>query len=271
MKKNLKVEFLISTMFKNDISFLKDMNINSHATIINQTDYERFEEFNIDGNKIKFISTTDRGLSKSRNMALKNAEGDICVICDDDLRYYDNCVEEIQQAYQEIPDADLIVFCYHAEGRQKKSFYKQKKKMNFIQTMKVTSIQITFKRESVVKNNIRFNELFGTGSSFYQSGEENIFLFECLRKGLNIYFVPIYILKVDDNDESTWFKGFNEKFMFDRGAVFTAMSKKFSLLLILQFAIRKYKLYNENLSFMQAFRYMLDGRRDYLGKLQERT
>ena len=49
--------------------------------------------------------------------------------------------------------------------------------------MSVCSCQITFKRKSIVDNNIFLNEMFGIGSKFI-SGEENIFLKEALKKKL---------------------------------------------------------------------------------------
>lgn len=256
-------------MYKTDISFLDAMNIKGDAIVINQTNKIGVSNFKRGNSKVKFISTTDRGLSKSRNMAIKNASGDICVVCDDDLRYYDNCIEDIRNAYKKNPEADIIIFCYHAKGRQMKKFYNKPKRLNYIDTMRVTSFQITFKRNSIVKKGILFNEFFGTGSSFYQAGEENIFLFECLRKGLKIYFEPIYILEVIDDSESSWFNGYNAKYMFDRGAIFTAMSKTFSLILILQFLIRKYKKYKDSIKVYVALKHMLDGRKDYLRLLEK--
>ncbi|WBL14826.1 glycosyltransferase family 2 protein [Sutcliffiella sp. NC1] len=260
----MKVEYLISTMYKSDYKFINDMNINSDATIINQTDFYKKQEYETNRGKIKFISTTDRGLSKSRNLAIKNASGDICVLCDDDIKHYDNSVEVIKKAYLENSEADIIVFAYHTKGRHKKNFTQKSSKINYLSAMKISSVQITFKRKSILEKGILFNEQFGTGSSVYQSGEENIFLFECLKKGLKIYYEPQYILQLEENGESSWFRGFNEKYMLDRGAIFTAMSKKFSLALILQFAIRRYNLYKNSMGLFMAIKYMLNGRKRYL-------
>jgi hypothetical protein len=42
------------------------------------------------------------------------------------------------------------------------------------------------------------------------------------------------------------------------------MSKKFSSILILQFAIRKYKIFKNEMGFLQAIKYMLAGRKHCL-------
>ena len=93
-------------------------------------------------------------------------------------------------------------------------------------------------------------------------GEENAFLYECLRQGLKIYYVPQKIAKLR-YEPSTWYCGFNKDFFIARGASFQAMTPHYSFFLIAQYAIRKYKLYKKQLSFFQAFTYMLQGKRSY--------
>ena len=56
------------------------------------------------------ISTTERGLSNSRNMALKYAVGEICILCDNDEIFEDNYETVICKAFERLPDADIIAF-----------------------------------------------------------------------------------------------------------------------------------------------------------------
>ena len=128
--------------------------------------------------------------------------------------------------------------------------------------MKVTSFEIAFKRESIKEKGIYFDENFGTGSSKYKMGEENIFLYDCLKKGLEITYIPEYILEVVD-EESTWFEGFTDKYFFDKGAIYKRMSSKAYIILILQFALRKYKLYKNENRIFNAIKMMLKGAKDY--------
>jgi hypothetical protein len=130
-------------------------------------------------------------------------------------------------------------------------------KVDFLHSMKIASFQITFKRMSIVDNNIRFNELFGAGAK-YTCGEENILLVEAIKKGLKIYFVNKNIAIVDHN-ESTWFNGFDERLFRTKGAMFYEMNNKLAHLLILQFAIRKYRLYKKEINIFKAYRYMKSG------------
>ncbi len=50
----------------------------------------------------------------------------------------------------------------------------------------------------------------------YSWGEDTLFLKELIEKGLKLYKSPIRIASVDMSD-STWFKGYNEKYFKDKG------------------------------------------------------
>ncbi|WP_454861528.1 hypothetical protein [Peribacillus frigoritolerans] len=130
--------------------------------------------------------------------------------------------------------------------------------------MRYGAVSIAFRRESVIRSNVFFSLLFGGGAK-YSAGEDTLFLFECLKKGLKIYTNTAQIATVSQED-STWFKGHNKKYFYDKGILFTSLSKKLSYLLILQYAIRKYNLYKNELGMVQAIRYMIEGRRNHLVK-----
>ena len=100
----MTLEVLVSCMHQTDISIIKRSNIQSDVLVINQhdvNDYQEYEFTNKRGEvcKARIISTTERGLSKSRNMAIAKSVGDICMICDDDEFFYSNSSELINEAY----------------------------------------------------------------------------------------------------------------------------------------------------------------------------
>ena len=256
-----KIEYLISTMNRENEQFLENMNIKDDAVIINQTKYNDLKIIKKGNQKIKFISVNEKGLSKSRNRAIEEAEADICVLSDDDFKYYDNSSEKILEAYRKYKDADIIAFYFQSNNeRQKKKFNNKSSKINYLSSLKLCSAQITFKKKSLLENNIKFNEDFGAGAEKYKSGEENIFLYECLKKGLKIYIEPVYILEIKErNNGSVWFEGYNKNFFETKGSVYYQMTPLFYWILILQFAIRKRNLYkNDKISVLQAILYMFN-------------
>ena len=53
--------------------------------IINQTTKDNLLESEL--TNVRVINSFEKGLSKSRNLAIRNAMGDICLIADDDITY----------------------------------------------------------------------------------------------------------------------------------------------------------------------------------------
>ena len=220
----MKVEVLMSAMNQTDMSIAKQSNVETDVLIINQCDRDGYDEEVYNGHKIRMISTTERGLSNSRNMAIKNAVGDICIICDDDERYRNGYRDAILKAYDEKPDADIIAFnVEHTNLRAKRKMIEGFKRAGRFRTY--GSCCLTFKREVILENNIRFNTDFGAGSNKIMCGEESIWQYDAKKKGLHIYEHPFCIADVAQSN-STWFTGYNEQFYYDKGAFLqTAMPK----------------------------------------------
>jgi len=258
----MKLQVLVSTMYQKDYSLLEKMNINSDAIVINQCDEISNDEIQHSGRKVKWFNVSERGLSKSRNMALEHATGNICVLADDDLEYIENYSDLIIEQFNLHPEADIITFQIEGIEKKFKNYHKKSKKLNYLTSMKISSVEIAFRLEKIKKSDIKFDEEFGAGSK-YIMGEENLFLANCIKNGLKIVYVP---LKIADLHvcESTWFNGYNKDYFISKGAVFTAMSKSLSLLYIFQFALRKYNLYKKETSLLNAVKYMLRGRIEYL-------
>jgi len=258
----MRIEVLISTMHQSSMHIFDAMNIKSDALAVNQCNYEYYEESTNNNDDVhRMISINERGLSNSRNLATRNSSADICVLADEDVVYKDNYADIIADAYKKHPDADIIAFSVRSSNKELPVNILKHMKVNALQSMKLCSVQLTFRRESITNNKISFNTLFGAGSIF-TCGEENIFLIECLKKGLKIIYVDDEIAVVNQKG-STWFKGFDTLYFKTKGAMFYEMSRMLWLLLIFQFAVRKYKLYQSSISLLAALKYMFIGRLEY--------
>ena len=253
----MNIEVLMSCMHQSDISIISRTNIKSDTLLVNQCNKNGSNQYILDGSKsiVRVISSTDRGLSKSRNMALKNATGDLCLICDDDEILYDNYVCQIQKAFVEHPEADVIAFKIDNAG---KVYPKNEKKLNYLTVLKVASWQIAFRRKSIIDNNIEFDETLGSGVS-KAGGEENMFLYDCLKKGLTIYFVPLSIGRMIEG-ESQWFHGYSQEYFYDRG-IFTKklMGTFAATLYAAYYLIFKNSLYRKDISFFKALKFIIQG------------
>ena len=264
-----KLQVLLSVLNMDSINYIDSLKITGDAVVINQCDTDDSEIINrrsVNGSDqaVKYVKTKQRGLSKSRNEAIKNADADICILCDNDVVYEDNYEELILNEFDRLPDADIIVF-YIKRKEKPKPNYDSLRRMDYFSVLKIFSPEIAFRRESV--KDLSFNEDFGAGSDKYIMGEENIFLYDALKKKKKIYYVPVKIATLKEVD-STWFSGYDEKFFFSRGANYAAMSKPFSHILIWQFALRKTALYRDSISTINAIKAMYKGRAEYITSIK---
>lgn len=256
----MKLEVLLSIM-NLEIENLNKMNITSNCTVINQTNKNDFLEYK----NFKIYSYKEKGLSNSRNRGLEKVKGDIILLCDDDVVYNTNYEQSILEEFQNNKDADVIIFNMNSPNRKIKPNTKNQR-LHIYNTLRYSSQRIAFKKESINKYKIRFNTLFGAGAT-YESGEEALFLVECLKNKLKIYSSTKEIGTVNQQS-STWFKGYNEKYFFDKGALFTAINRKLRLFLILQYLLR-HKEVLKDIKFSEAFKLMEKGSKDYINRVKE--
>lgn len=254
---NIELEVLLSIMNLNKKE-LNKMNIFSKCTIINQCNKESFEEYN----NYLIYSNKDRGLSNSRNLGLTKVSNDIIVLCDDDVIYNKDYEKIILDEFKNNKDGDIILFNIDSPNRKIK-MNKRNKRLHFYNIQRYSSSRIAFRRNSI--KNIKFNTLFGSGSK-YESGEDSLFLVNCLSNKLKIYSSTKNIGVVNHN-KSNWFNGYNKKYFFDKGAVFTAINKRFRKLLMIQYLLR-HKEVLKDIKFRKAYKYMKEGSSDFLSTIK---
>lgn len=213
----MKVVLLISCMHQKDADIIRRSNVQTDVVVVNQCDKDSVEEFdfsNIQGETChaKFINTRERGLSRSRNMAIANAWGDICLISDDDERFEDDYENKIITAYKENPTAGFVSFACVREGI---SYSKQPCRMGILQILKTSSIQITFKRQEILKHKILFDVIMGSGTG-NGAGEENRFMMDCRKADIEMLYNPAVITTLLSAN-SQWNNGLDEKYFRNRG------------------------------------------------------
>jgi glycosyltransferase involved in cell wall biosynthesis len=207
--------------------------------------------------------TKERGLTRSRNMAIAKSDADICLLCDDDEEFVVDYEQNILAAYERLPQADVIIF---KMVNRPASFSDKVQELKFPKTMKVSSWQISFRRESLLRAGVRFDERMGAGTG--NGAEEELkFLTDCRKAGLRIFYVPYAIASVAQA-ESTWFAGFNEKFFFDRGTTTRyILGAPLAVLYGVYYVLRKRSIYAEQISMMGALKAIFRGiKENKLGK-----
>ncbi len=249
----MNLNVLLSCMHQKDFSIIEKSNLSLVDTIIvNQCDVA--EEEKVVQNTHLMVKSPTRGLSVSRNLAIKNSDADICLLSDDDEIFNNDLNEIITAAYDKIPDADIIIFKMKNYPTR---FPDEIKKLKKYDCLKVSSFQISF-RLSKIKNNIFFDSKLGAGTGNGAS-EECKFLLDCYESGLKIYYVPIEIGTINIVS-STWFSGYDKKYFFNRGKTTRyILGLPISILYAFHFLLLKRKLYKKNISVWQAGKFLFKG------------
>lgn len=214
-------QILVSTMHQTDDSKYTEMNLNSDAIIINQSDNYCVSEDVKNGFRVKLFTLNERGVGLSRNTALMRADADIIQFADDDMIFSDTYRDDVIREFKSHPEADAILFSLDSLNLNRPLLkIKKFKRVRKIEALKYGCARLAIRREKVIYNNITFSLLFGGGAK-YGSGEDTLFLQDCIREGLNIYKSPVKVASVKQ-ETSTWFSGYTEKFYKDKGALFAA-------------------------------------------------
>lgn len=263
----MSIALAVSTMNKNIIgiednytNINTDININiCHQNIDSLITNNEIEEIKKKLN-YRIFSMSEKGLSKSRNCLLNNSTEDILIISDDDVKYVDNLSNIIEESYRNYPEADIITFQVKTpEGL----FFKHYKNRPFWHTkrsiLKVSSIEITLKRNSIIGGGVFFDEQFGLGAIF-PTGEEAIFLNDALKKGLKILYIPIHISTHPLESSGKMYTN-NQKLIQAKGAMIFRLYKNIGYIVSILFALKKYK--SSNFKLFNFINIMYQGITEY--------
>ena len=194
---NLHIDFeiLISTQSQTSLDFLvpmfKGLDFRAYNLLIinqNPDSVDLISEYK----NIRVLNSPKKGLAKSRNLAIKNALGSVCLFADDDVVYEKDLKEKIMSSHRVNPNSDIITFKMKDFNGKDFRDYPKQKSYNKKSLATANSVVISFKKEAI-QNHVFFDTLFGLGSEF-PTGDEYVFLRDALDKGKIISFEPIVIL-----------------------------------------------------------------------------
>lgn len=263
----MTLQVLVAAMNEDGRTLADKMNLRTDAIIINQCDHYDYQELSIFDRKIQFFSMAERGVGLSRNNALLRSTADIVLFSDEDIRYREDYESIILNAFEKNPDADGIAFNVNVDERRATYRNEDVHRIRWNNYGRYPTYALAVRREAVIRGGITFSLLFGGGAK-YSNGEDSLFFHDCLKKGLHLYAVPD-IIGEEVYRESTWFKGYNEKFFFDRGVLYPYLYGKMAGLMAFRFLFTKRKTLLTDLTWKQARKLMKQGikeGRDIRGK-----
>lgn len=217
------VQIGVSTMNLSGDTVPARMRLAGHdAFIVNQCGKNANREISYSGCAFPVVDSAQRGLARSRNLALDTAQAEFLWLCDDDVAIAPDAEEVILSAFAEHPQADAIAFNVISDtpGRPQRPI-ETEHALKLSNSMRYPTYRFVYRLASLKKAGLRFDERFGSGS-VYTSGEDSLFTAACLKAGLRLVAVPREIARVNHAD-SGWFEGYTDKYLHDKGALFEAI------------------------------------------------
>ncbi len=200
------VEILLSTMNRYSLDFLVPMFPFAHFSdfnllIINQTTTDK--QLTSPYANVRVINVFEKGLSKSRNLAIANARGKIALIADDDLVFLEGFEQKIAKGFNHFPDATAIKFITVSFSGVPFRKYPAValRHLSALQRLNSSSIEMAFNIDKLRESGRKFNEHFGLGSTF-PLGEEPILLNELYHAGWQVSHYPEAIVSHSEENNS---------------------------------------------------------------------
>lgn len=239
---------------------LEGMNPECGGILIHQCEEEHVEELHVAGQTFCVVSSTERGVGRSRNMAFDRAEADYILFSDEDIVYEKGYAEHVLREFEELTDADIILFNVKVCQERRTYWNTKRKRVYRYNCGRFPAYSIAAKRTAIEKAGVRYSLLFGGGAK-YSNGEDSLFLRDCAAAGLKLYTSPVCIGE-EIPRESTWFHGFTEKFFFDRGVLFTFLYGGMAPIWALRFVLTKKEMFSGEIKRGQAWKLLRKGMKE---------
>lgn len=253
----MSVQLLISCVDKNIQELLEKLQLDSPAVIVNQCDKDEDEYFAYKGHPVDVIYRKERGVGRSRNMALSKADQDICLFGDEDIVYVKDYPALIEAEFAAHPEADGILFQVEVDPSRKTYQNDDYGKVTLMNCGRYPAYSMAFRTQKLNSTGVRFSLLFGGGAP-YSNGEDSLFIRQLIKAGLQIYKSPVCIGE-EIPRPSTWFTGYHEKFFFDRGVLYHFLYGAMAPVWGFRFVFTKKKEMCRDIPWTKAFGILLKG------------
>lgn len=143
---------------------------------------------------IEVITTQTTGLSKSRNIGVRNCKTTYAIIGDDDVEYLEEGIAKVLEIIKaEVPDFAAFKIKTPDDEPEFKEYATEKHAFE-THYPAVASIEILINIEKIKSEKIAFDERFGLGTRLRQ-GEEEIFIKDLIKNNLKGFYYPIFLVK----------------------------------------------------------------------------
>lgn len=253
----MSVQLLISCVNENISELVQKMRLDGPAVIVNQCDEDKEERIQIFGYPVDVFYRNERGVGRSRNLALSKADTDICLFGDEDIVYAEGYGTLIETEFAAHPEADGIMFQVEVDPSRKTYQNDEYGKVTLWNCGRYPAYSMAFRRQKLHDTGVTFSLLFGGGAP-YSNGEDSLFIRQLIKAGMQIYKSPVCIGE-EIPRPSTWFTGYHEKFFFDRGVLYHFLYGAAAPIWGFRFIFTKKGEMCQQLPWTKAYKLLLEG------------
>lgn len=241
MGKGITFGYAVATVeskLLNNVDFMNQLaKIDDPIVIVNQFRDQPLDASSL-GQNVQVINSKSRGLSESRNVALKAIDVDFVMICDDDISLVPANIERIKKEIQKNPECALyFTRLQKTTGELWRGNYENDafsiRSLNFSskrRIQRINSMEQVYNLRFLHAHQLIFNIDFGAGSEKFQLGEETLMSWSILKAGGVLQYLPIVARIHPPLSSGSIFSAQNAK------AIFALQWKMFGLVGILTFS-----------------------------------
>lgn len=260
-----RLQILISAVNKDPGKLLRAMNLESDAVLVNQLIGDNAPEgveagektCEVSGHSALIINQKEKGVGLSRNTALDHADHEFIQFGDDDIVYDAGYGDRIVAEFDAHPEADVLLFNVKAQKGRETYWNEDYSRINWRNYGRYPAYAICARLKKLRDSGVRYSLLFGGGAP-YMNGEDSLFLHDCLKAGLALYRTPVMLGK-EMSGESTWFKGYTDKFFFDRGVLYHFLYGKMAMVLGFRYLFKNRKVFCQEKGLLRCYKLLCDG------------
>ena len=163
------------------------------------------ESYVFDKPQTKLVELKSRGVTKSRNAALKYASGKYLIFGDDDITFDESGISTLIEHFESHPECSIILAQTSDEtGTLRKSYPSKPHKLSKFNSAKAATYEMMVRVDAIRSAGVNFDENFGAGAENFL-GDEYIFIADALNKGLKGDFLPVRVaIHPNESSGSTW-------------------------------------------------------------------
>ena len=154
---------------------------------------------------VRVIRLDSRGVTRSRNEAMRQATGEVLVFGEENLVWLRDGLDDIVALFADNPR--LAVFIGRAEdesGKLRKRYPAYREPATIWNSARVGTIELAVRPELLRRAGVQFDENFGAGTENYL-GDEYILVADANRAGLKCEYFPVTISRHPRESSGTAF------------------------------------------------------------------